>query len=107
MNPTGPKTVSQPAYRRYVVHILCMRDHGDQPCHYVVRIRPSAARIAHQPEAHEKVFADEYELIAAINPLLPSGSDVRDVFSHIDSPPGFFYILSLSAKEASQLGWRG
>jgi hypothetical protein len=52
------------------------------------------------------VFADECELIAVINPLLPNGSDVRDVFEHIETPNGFFYLLRLSDEEAAQLGWR-
>jgi hypothetical protein len=60
-----------------------------------------------QAEVHERIFADEYALIATINPLLPSGSDVRDVFSHIESPDGFYYILELRGEEAQQLGWRG
>ena len=49
---------------------------------------------------------DEYELIETINPLLPHGSDVRDVLSHIESPDGFIYLLYLSSEEAERLGWR-
>lgn len=49
---------------------------------------------------------DEYELIETINPLLPRGSDIRDVLSHIESPDGFLYLLYLSAEEANRLGWR-
>ncbi len=49
---------------------------------------------------------DEYELTEALNPLLPHGSDVRDVLSHIESPEGFLYLLNLSSEEARRLGWR-
>ena len=54
----------------------------------------------------ERVFTDEYELIETINPLLPQGSDVRNVISHIESPDGFLYLLYLSSEEANSLGWR-
>jgi hypothetical protein len=40
-----------------------------------------------------------------MNPLLPRGSDVRDVLSHIESPDGFLYLLHLSSEEAAHLGW--
>ena len=57
-------------------------------------------------EPRERAFADECELIATINPLLPPGSDIRDVFDHIESPNGFYYLLHLRSEEAAQLGWR-
>jgi hypothetical protein len=41
-----------------------------------------------------------------MNALLPHGSDVRNVLSHIESPDGFLYLLYLSFEEVSNLGWR-
>jgi hypothetical protein len=55
---------------------------------------------------HERNFVDKYAMIATIHPLLPFGSDGRDVFSHIVSPDGFFYVLCLGREEAQRLGWR-
>jgi hypothetical protein len=107
MTPTPHNIGSQPPRRRYVVHLSCVTENGIGPCYYIARIRALAARAVTQVEAHERVFTDECALIATINPLLPSGSDVRDVFSHVESPDGFFYILCLSGDEARQLGWRG
>ena len=106
MNPIG-QADSQPPRRRYVVHLSCVNEVGPSPCRYIARIRPLAARAVTQAEVHERIFADECDLIATVNPLLPSGSDVRDVFSHVESPDGFFYILCLSAEEAARLGWQG
>lgn len=107
MNPPGQRTRSESPRRRYVVHLSCVRDDGYKPCRYTARIRPWAARAVIQAEVQERVFADDCALIATINPLLPSGSDVRDVFSHIESPDGFFYMLRLSGEEARRLGWPG
>lgn len=72
---------------------------------YFARIRPSAARSGAHTQFGERAFEDDCELIAAINPLLPPGSDVRDVFAHIDTAIGFFYLLWLTTEEARQLGW--
>jgi hypothetical protein len=105
MNPTGQERDPVRQRRRYVVHLLCAFDHEGEGCRYIVRIRPWAARSGMHAESRERVFADDCELIAAINPLLPRGSDVRDVFEHIESPNGFFYLLYLSCEEAGQLGW--
>jgi hypothetical protein len=105
MNPTAPKSGSQPPPRRYVVHLSCDTGDGHKSCRYIARIRPLGSRPATQAEVHERIFMDECDLIATINPLLPSGSDVRDVFSQVESPDGFFYILCLSGDEARQLGW--
>jgi hypothetical protein len=107
MNPAEQKPGPSPPCRRYVVHLLCTRDADYKPWNYIVRIRPWTARVLLQAEVHERIFTDEYAMIAAINPLLPSGSDVRDIFSHIESPDGFYYILELSGEEARKLGWRG
>lgn len=97
---------SSPARRRYLVHLFCIAEDGCATCRYIARICPWAARSGIHSKTRERAFADECELIATINPLLPSGSDVRDVFVHIESPKGFYYILNLSDKEASLLGWR-
>lgn len=53
----------------------------------------------------ERTFADDNELIATVNPLLPEGSDIRDIFEHIETPNGFYYLLHLSSDEARELGW--
>ena len=92
--------------RRYLVHLLHAAEGTSGTSRYVVRIRPWAARSASTHAHQERIFEDECELIATINPLLPDGSDVRDVFEHIESPSGFFYLLRLSHEEAEQLGWR-
>jgi len=94
-----------PARRRYLVHLFCVSEDGCASCRYIARIRPWAARYGVHAETCERAFADECELIATINPLLPSGSDVRDVFVHIESPKGFYYILNLTNKDARLLGW--
>ena len=57
---------------------------------YIARICPWAARNGFPRETCERAFADECELIATVNPLLPPGSDVRDVFEHIESQNGFY-----------------
>ncbi len=91
--------------RLYVVHLLSVLDPECDTCRYIARIRPWAARANPAAAACERAFADDCELIATINPLLPGGSDVRDVFGHIESPTGFFYLLRLSNAEAGLLGW--
>jgi hypothetical protein len=92
--------------RRYLVHLSYALDGDSENAHYIARIRPWAARGSSRTGILERIFADEYELIEAINPLLPHGSDVRDIFEHIESPKGFFYLLRLTTDEAEQLGWR-
>ena len=106
MTPAGSKHDPLPRRRRYLVHLLCVHDGECESCRYLARIRPWAARNAVPPETLERAFSDECELIATINPLLSRGSDVRDVFGHIESPKGFYYLLHLSSEEAAQLGWR-
>jgi hypothetical protein len=91
--------------RRYLLHLLCAFDRDGEGCRYIARIRPWSARSGSHAETRERVFADDCELIATINRLLPRGSDIRDVFEHIESPNGFFYLLHLSSEEAKQLGW--
>ena len=93
---------SAPRRRRYLVHLLCPFDREDN---YIVRIRPWAGRHGHFMQIRERAFADERELIATINQLLPAGSDVRDVFGHIETENGFYYLLHLTDEEAYQLGW--
>lgn len=91
--------------RRYVVHLSCIPDSENENCRYLARISPASVHTSANPRYGERSFEDDCELIAAINPVLPSGSDVRDVFGHIESPNGFFYLLWLTNKEARQLGW--
>jgi hypothetical protein len=105
MTPAGQKRDVASPRRRYLVHLLCVVEGQSESCHYIARIRPWVARSVNT-EAGERAFADECELIATINPLLPRGSDIRDVFDHIESPNGFFYLLRLSSEEAGRLGWR-
>ena len=104
-NRDDPKADSALPRRRYLVHLLSVSKLEDEACGYMARIRPYAPRSRFDAQARERAFADECELIAVVNPLLPAGSDVRDVFDHIESPNGFFYLLHLSTEEASQLGW--
>ena len=105
MSPALQKRSPSPPRRRYLVHLLCVLDRECESFGYIARIRPWASRWVNT-ETCERTFADECELIATINPLLPRGSDVRDVFDHIESPSGFFYLLHLSSEEAALLGWR-
>ncbi len=105
MSQAMRKRPSAPSGRRYVVHLLCAPDGDGENSRYLARIRPWATRCGSRTDAVERAFADECELIEAINPLLPDGSDVRDVFEHIESSKGFFYLLHLSSEEAAQLGW--
>jgi hypothetical protein len=83
-----------------------MHDEGSRAYRYVARIQPWTTRSSVYAKARERVFTDEYELIETINPLLPHGSDIRNVISHIESPDGFLYLLYLSSEEADCLGWR-
>ncbi|MGC9197514.1 MAG: hypothetical protein ACP5E5_01085 [Acidobacteriaceae bacterium] len=106
MKEAKPRIGSTPSGRQYIVQLLCTRDGEREGVMYSARIRPWTARGFSRGEMMERVFVDEYEMIATINPLLPRGSDVRDVFEHIESPSGFFYILRLGSNEAAQLGWR-
>jgi hypothetical protein len=73
--------------------------------YYVSHIQSWGTRPGIHGEGYERVFADECELIATINQFLPFGSDVRDVFSYVESSEGFFYVLNLNLSEAAQLGW--
>lgn len=106
MRQPGHERASTSPRRRYLVHVSGARDRESEICSYITRICPWAARGNPRSGAHQRVFADEYELISVINPLLPHGSDVRDVFEHIEAPNGFFYLLRLSGEEAAELGWR-
>lgn len=106
MRPADSQNDPAPRRRLYVVHLLCRLEQGSETCRYVARIRPWAAHSSRPVATCERCFADECELIATVNPLLPHGSDVRDVFGHIESPTGFLYLLRLSNAEAGQFGWR-
>ena len=91
--------------RRYLVHLFGVLDGKCEMYRYIARIYPWALRRA-KMENCQRAFVDDCELISTINPLLPRGSDVRDVFEHIEGPNGFIYLLCLTAEEAMQLGWR-
>lgn len=93
--------------RRYLVHLFHALETSDSTRHYVARIQPWTSCGRTQPERHERFFADEYALVEAVNPLLPCGSDVRDVLGYIESDDGFFYLLHLTSEEARSLGWNG
>jgi hypothetical protein len=82
-----------------------MHDKGCRACRYVARIQLWKARSSVQAKTQERVFTDEYELIETINPLLPQGSDVRNIISNIENPDGFLYLLYLNSEEAGSLGW--
>jgi len=106
MNRPPLKLGRAPSRRRYLVHLCCAHDEGSRACRHVARIQLWTTRRSVHAKTQERVFTDEYELIETINPLLPHGSDVRNVISHIESPDGFLYLLSLSSEEAGRLGWR-
>lgn len=82
-----------------------MLDSDSENRRYLARISPCSRRTSTNLKYGKRSFEDDCELIAAINPVLPRGSDVRDVFGHIESPSGFFYVLWLTTEEALQLGW--
>lgn len=90
--------------RRYLIHLTCASEARSESRHYVVRIQSWTSRSRTQPERHERLFKDECELVEALNPLLPNGSDVRDVLGHIECNDGFFYLLHLTAEQARRLG---
>jgi hypothetical protein len=106
MSPPAEKPDLAPRRRRYVVYLFCAHGESNDACCYIARIQPWAARVSARAETRERVFTDECELIETINPLLPRGSDVRDVLSHIESPDGFLYLLHLNSEQAAGLGWR-
>jgi hypothetical protein len=106
MSPTVDMPEAPARKRRYLVHLFCGHDECTNACRYIAVIQLWAARISAHAETQKRVFNDEYELIEVINPLLPRGSDVRDVLSHIEGPEGFIYLLHLDLEEAAQLGWR-
>jgi hypothetical protein len=106
MSPSVQKPELAPKKRRYLVHLLCAQTEPKGVCRYIVRIQLWAAHSSAHAQIHERAFTDECELIETINPLLPRGSDVRDVLSHIENPEGFLYLLHLSSEQAGHLGLR-
>jgi len=106
MNPTAQKINPRSRRRRYLIHLCCTYDEVSHACRYAARIQLWKAHGSVQAKTQERVFTDEYELIKTINPLLPQGSDVRDVISHIENPDGFLYLVYLRSEEANSLGWR-
>ena len=93
----------RPLERRYLLHLSCVPREGER-VRYLARMRSWSSRRSATGEWHERLFADDCELIAAISPVLPAGSDIRDVFEQIESPEGFFYLLHLNDEQAKQLG---
>jgi len=94
--------------RRYLVHLSSVLEETTGNFRYLMRIRPWTARSsARHPRPQERLFEDEDELMQTVNPLLPDGSDVRNVLSYIESPDGFLYLLQLNPEQAQILGWRG
>ena len=106
MSRSRVKLNSEPRKRRYLIHLCCTHDQETFTCRYVANIRLWTARDTCRTKTQRFTFADEYELIEIMNALLPHGSDVRDVLSHIESPDGFIYLLYLSSEEAGNLGWQ-
>lgn len=106
MNRQPPKVDLGRGRRRYLLHLCSALEADDDAHQYVARIQPWNARRRDLNERYERFFADECALVEVVNPLLPRGSDVRDVLGHIESADGFFYLLQLTAEEARQLGWR-
>ena len=92
--------------RRYLIHISMVHSTEASSQEYQVCIEPWAARRSKCSEQSTLHFRDECELIQTLNPLLPCGSDVRDVLAHVESTGGFFYLVELSAEQARQLGWK-
>jgi hypothetical protein len=102
--PTG-KSEIVPGRRRYLVHLCSARDECNGAYSYIARIQPWTARISHNAKVQQRVFTDECEFIETVNSLLPDGSDVRNIFSHIESLDGFHYLLFLTPRQAECLGW--
>jgi hypothetical protein len=103
MSRPPPQHAAAPHRRRYLIHLFCVADETGDRCRYALDIWPWTARGATRAQARVRIFSDVFELIATINPLLPAGSDVRDVLAHIESREGFFYLLHLTSEQANQL----
>lgn len=93
--------------RRYLVHLTCSNKGESNSRRYVVFIQLWPMRRGRPAEVHTQIFSSETLLVSVMNPLLPRGSDVRDVLGHIECDDGFFYLLYLTNQEARQLGWSG
>ncbi len=104
MNPRKTQPESRNSKRRYLVHLSATRDETSGLHHYTARIRPWSTRNDRYPAFGERYFADECALVEILNPLLPVGSDIRNVLGHIESAGGFLYLLTLSDQEAAILG---
>jgi hypothetical protein len=106
MNPSQRKLERAAGKRRFLVHLSVVQNPGDSLHKYALCIKPWAAHRKRCTKQHQRLFSDECALIEVVNPLLPEGSDVRDVLAHIEGQGGFFYLLELAAEEARRLGWR-
>lgn len=107
MTTSASKPHASPGVRRYLVHLSCVHNEITGDCRYLVRVQPWTPRSSGRTQAQERSFGDERGLIEAINPLLPAGSDVRNVLGCIESAEGFLYLLYLNPKQAASLGWHG
>lgn len=107
MKTPGGRSRAPSGTRRYLVHLSCVPAENSGERRYVLRIRPWMPRGSCRVQVRKRLFEDECELIQTINPLLPCGSDVRHVFSYVESPEGFLYLLHLNSQQASSLGWYG
>lgn len=106
MNSSRCKLDNATSRRRYLVHLSLVQAAGEDSQQYVVCIEPWAGPSKGCSKQSVRQIRDECALVEVMNPLLPCGSDVRDVLSHIESSGGFFYLLQLTAEEAQRLGWR-
>ena len=106
MRTPGQKPSSLSGTRRYLVHLFCAQGENPGDRRYILRIQPWTPRSRRRMRAQERLFDDEWQLAETVNPLLPCGSDVRNVLSCIESPEGFLYLLHLNAEQARTLGWQ-
>lgn len=106
MNRPSRKLENATRRRRFLVHLSLVRDASGDSRQYALCIQPWTARRKRCSEATKRLYSDDCALVEVVNPLLPRGSDVRDVLGHIESNGGFFYLLRLTAEEAQRLGWQ-
>jgi hypothetical protein len=103
----APESRSRSDTRRYLIHLSCAPGENPGERRYVLRIQPWTPRSRGRGHVRERLFEDEYELVQAVNPLLPCGADVRHVLSYVESAEGFLYLLHLNSEQARTLGWQG
>jgi hypothetical protein len=106
MRQSSPQLDRATPKRRYLIHISSVVEASDNSRQYLLSIQPWTSRLRTQTERQKRFISDECALAETLNPLLPSGSNVRDVLGYIENDGGFFYLLHLTSKEAELLGWR-